>query len=161
MFSFLLLTLRVFLSLGSSCLCFLVFFHDMWFLPSEHCGLKRCLIRFQFSFFKKIIYLNWRIIALHIVMLFVIHRHESSLGACVPPSWPALPAPSAPHRSLLSQSTGFECPASWTELALVNYFPYGNIHVSMLISQNIPPLPSPTESKSQLFTSVSLLLPCI
>ena len=39
--------------------------------------------------------------------------------------------------------------SDWTEL---------NIHVSMLFSQIIPSSPSPTESKSLFFTSVSLLL---
>ena len=34
-------------------------------------------------------------------------------------------------------------------------FTYGNIHVLMLVSQIIPPLPSPTESKSLYFISVS------
>ena len=36
-------------------------------------------------------------------------------------------------------------------------FTYGNVHVSVLFSQIIPPSPSPTESKSLFFTSVS---PC-
>ena len=71
-----------------------------------------------------------------------------------PTSFPIL----HPHPSGSSQCTGFECPISCIELGLVIYFTYGNIHVSMLVSQIIPPLPSPTESKSLFFTSVSLLL---
>ena len=51
--------------------------------------------------------------------------------------------------------------ASCTKLALVIYFTYDNIHVSMLFSQIIPPSPSPRESKSLFFTSVSILLLCI
>ena len=35
-------------------------------------------------------------------------------------------------------------------------FTYDNIHISVLFSQIIPPLPSPTESKRLFFTSVSL-----
>ena len=38
---------------------------------------------------------------------------------------------------------------------------YRYIHVSMLFSWNIPPSPSPTESKSLFCTSVSLFLFCI
>ena len=69
---------------------------------------------------------------------------------------PPLPSPS--HPSGLSQCTDFECPASCIELGLVIYFIYGNIHVSMLFFQIIPPSPSPTEFKSLFFISVSLLL---
>ena len=39
------------------------------------------------------------------------------------------PPPSAGYPSGLSQSTGFGCPASSTELTLAIYFAYGNIHV--------------------------------
>ena len=53
------------------------------------------------------------------------------------------------------KSNDFGCPASFIELALVIYFTYGNAHVSVLFSQIIPPSPSPTESKSLFFTSVS------
>ena len=49
-------------------------------------------------------------------------------------------------------------PVSCIELGLVIYFTYGNMHVSMLFSQLIPPLPSPTESKSLFFISLFLLL---
>ena len=55
-----------------------------------------------------------------------------------------LPPPSPPHPSGLSQSTSSECPASGIELALVIYFTYGNVHVSVLFSRIIPPSPSPT-----------------
>ena len=52
----------------------------------------------------------------------------------------------------------FECPASCIKLALVTYFTYGDIDVSMLFSQIIPPSPSPTQSKSLFFISVSLYI---
>ena len=45
-----------------------------------------------------------------------------------------------------------------SNLGLVIYFTYGNIHVSMVFSLIIPASPSPTESKSLFFISVSLLL---
>ena len=71
------------------------------------------------------------------------------------------PTSPLPHPSGLFQSTGFECPTSCIQLALVIYFTYGNIHVSMLFSQITPPSSSPTDSKSLFFTPVSLLLPCV
>ena len=66
---------------------------------------------------------------------------------CFPPSWTPLSPPSPRYPSGLSQSTGFGCPASYIELALIIYFTHGNVRVSMLFSQIIPPLPSPTASK--------------
>ena len=75
----------------------------------------------------------------NIVVGFAIHWHQSTPAG-------------------LSQHTSFECPVSWIELRLVIYFTCGNIHVSVLFSQIIPPSPSPTESKSLFFISVSLLL---
>ena len=71
------------------------------------------------------------------------------------------PLPSPSHSSGLSQCTDLECPVSCIKLGLLIYFTYGNIQVSMLFSQIIPPLPSPTESKSLFFISVSLLLSCV
>ena len=67
---------------------------------------------------------------------------------------PPPPSPSRPSGS--SQCTSFECPVLCIKLGLVIYFTYGNIHVSMLLSQIIPPSPSATESKSLFFISVSL-----
>ena len=66
--------------------------------------------------------------------------------------------PSPSHPSGSSQGTSPEHPVSCIEPGLAICFTYDNIHVSMLFSQIIPPLPSPTESKSLFFISVFLLL---
>ena len=74
------------------------------------------------------------------------------------PSWTPIPPPSPYHPSGSSQCTSPEHPVSWIEPGLAIHFTYDNIHVSMPFSQTIPPSPSPTESKRQFYTSVSLLL---
>ena len=67
----------------------------------------------------------------------------------IPPDHRCAPAPSILH------------PASCIEHRLAIHFLHDSIHVSMPFSQIIPPSPSPSESKSPLYTSVSLLLSCI
>ena len=89
-----------------------------------------------------------------------INMNQPRVHMC-PPIPNPLPT-SFPTLSLwVVPETDFECPTSCIKLALVIYFPYSNIYVSRLFSQVIPPSPSPTQSKSLFFTSVSLLLPCI
>ena len=81
-------------------------------------------------------------------MISAIHQHESAMGVYVfPHPKPASYLPSPPHPPGWSQCTGFECPASCIELTLVIYFTYGNVHVSVLFSQIIPPSPSPRVPK--------------
>ena len=111
------------------------------------------------SFLKKCIYFNWRLINLQYCSVFAILWHKSATGEHVSPilNPPPTSFPIPSLHSGPSQCTGPEHPVSWIEPGLVIYFTYGNIHVSML-SQIIPPLPSPTESKSLFFISVSLLL---
>ena len=74
------------------------------------------------------------------------------------PSWTPLPPCSPSHPSGLSQCTSPEHPVSCIEPGLAIHFTYDNLHVSMSFSQIIPPSPSPTESKTLFYTSVSLLL---
>ena len=69
-----------------------------------------------------------------------------------------LPTSLPSHPSGSSQCTSPEHPVSCIEPGLAICFTHDNIHVSMLFSHMIPALPSPTESKSLFFTSVSLLL---
>ena len=68
------------------------------------------------------------------------------------PSRPSLPPPSPSHPSGSSQRTSPEHPVSCIEPRLAICFTYDNIHVSVLFSQILPPLRSPTESKSLFFT---------
>ena len=79
------------------------------------------------------------------------------MGVHVSPIPKPLPPPS--HSVPLGHPSALALSAiSRIEFGLVIYFTYENIHVSMLFSQIIPPLPSSTESKSLFFTSVCLLL---
>ena len=66
------------------------------------------------------------------------------------PSWTPSHLPSPSHPSGSSQCTSHERPVSCIKPGLMIYFTYGNIHISVLFSQIIPPSPSPTESKSFL-----------
>jgi len=71
---------------------------------------------------------------------FAIHHHESAMGAHVSPH----PEPSShllshPFSLGYPRVPAFECPDLCIKLALVIYFTYGNIHVSMLFSQIIHP----------------------
>ena len=89
------------------------------------------------NFFKILfIYFSWRIISLQYCGGFFFFCHTLTWithgCTCVPLSWNPLPPPSPPHPSGFPQSPGFERPASCNRLALVIYFTYGTIHVSVL-----------------------------
>ena len=112
-----------------------------------------------FFFILKFLFLLY--FALQYCIGFAIHWHESATGvhefpilnppSNLPPHIISLGHPSAPAPSILY-------PVSCIEPRLAIRFLHDNIHVSMPFSQIIPPSPSPTESKSPFYTSMSLLL---
>ena len=70
-------------------------------------------------------------------MVSAIRQHESAIGThrCLPLK--SL-APSRPSR--LSQRIDFGFPTSYSNFPLAICFTYGNVYVSVLFSQIIPPL---------------------
>ena len=69
-----------------------------------------------------------------------------------------LPPPTPHHLSGSSLCTSPKHPVSCIEHRLVIHFLHDSIHVSMPFFQIIPPYPSPSESKSPFYMSVSLML---
>ena len=93
---------------------------------------------------------------------FAIHWHESTTGVhAIPNMNHPLPLPSPQHPSGSSPCTSPKHAVSCIGHILVVWFLHDSIHVSMPFSQIIPPSPSPCESKSPLYTSMSFLLSCI
>ena len=99
----------------------------------------------QYSFFFELIFELKDSYFIVLLLVFAICQHESPTGSHVS-LHPATPSHLPPHSIPLDcpRVPAFECPASCIELALVICFTYGNLHVSMLFSQIIPPSPSPT-----------------
>ena len=75
-------------------------------------------------------------------------------------TWTPLPPATPYHLSGSSPCTSPKHPVSCIKHRLANRFLHDSIHVSVPFSQILPPSPSPTESKSPFYTSVSLLLEC-
>ena len=67
-----------------------------------------------------------------------IHMNQPWVYMCSP-SRPSLPPPSPSHPSGSSQCTSPKHSVSCIKPGLVIYFTYDNIHVSILLSQIIPP----------------------
>ena len=89
-------------------------------------------------------------------MASAIHQHESAIGVHVPsllnPPPPALPTPSL--QAVTEHLLWFL--VSHIRLAVAVCFTYGNVYVSVLSSQIIPPSPPPTERHKESLFSVSV-----
>ena len=120
----------------------------------QHCLTLKSIFIFKFVIF------NWRIIDLQYCVCFchtstgISHRY-----LCPLPLEP--PSHHSPHSTpLVVTEIWIELLASYSKFLLAIYFTYGNTYVSVLLSQFIPPFPSPTVSISLFSMSVSPLLPC-
>ena len=116
---------------------------------------------FLLFLFFSFIFISWRQLLYSIVVGFVIHWHESAMELHV------FPIPIPPPTSLTTRFLWVfpvhqvRALVSCIQPGLVICFTIDNIHALMLFSRNIPPSPSPTESKSLFCKSVSLFLFCI
>ena len=109
---------------------------------------------FFFSFLFLIILIGEKLLCVIVIFFLAIHQHELATVTPVnspPTCLPTLSIWVVPEHLLW-------CPASCIELALVICFTYGNVHVSVVFSQIIPPLPSLIMSKCLFFTSMFPLL---
>ena len=102
------------------------------------------------------LFFNWRIIALQYCVglchtsawISPRYTHAPSL-LNLPPTFHSPPL-------CLSQITRFELPVSYSKSPLAIHFTYGNAYVSMLLSQFVPPSPSPMCPESVLYVCVSV-----
>ena len=126
-----------------------------------HVSYVSCIGRLVLFFFFPFIFISWRLITLQYCSGFCHTLTWMSHGfTCIPHSDPLPHLLSTPSLWVFPVHQG-RALISYMQPGLVICFTFDNIHVSMLFSQNIPPSPSPTESKSLFCTSMSIFLFCI
>ena len=92
--------------------------------------------------------------------MFVSPVQQSESAICMhisPPSWTCLLPPPPSHPSSSSQTTKL---SSLGSFLLAIYFTHGSVYMLTLLSQFIPPSPSPFVFTCLFSTSISLFLPC-
>ena len=105
----------------------------------NYCGY---IIFFQFIF-------NWKIIALHYCVHFCYTKHVSATGIDMPLALEP-PPHSPPHSTPLGHHRVPQWACVFSKFPLAICFTYDNIYVSMLLSQFVPPFPSPVYNARDL-----------
>ena len=137
-------------------------------IPSQalsNCGVSRKLFIlldftelffFFLSDFLKFIF-NWRTIALQYCVGFC-HTTMCVSHKCthVPLILNLSPTSTPSYTFRLSQSTVLRSRCPYSNFLFAIYFMYGNTYISMLLSQFIPPSPSPAVSKFVLHVCISI-----
>ena len=124
----------------------------IWFLFHKmHLFLLIQIVEFNFIFkisvqyFFNLFNFNQRVIALQ----YCVDQYESAMVTCMsPPTWTSLPSPIPFHPSRLNWAPDLNSLYHTANICQVSNFAYGNIYVSVLLSQFIPPSPSPSVSTS-------------
>ena len=123
--------------------------------------IEMCVVVFSFLFYLFLFFFNFYFyfILLYntVLVLPYIDMNPPQVYMSSQTSTP-LPPPTLYHLSGSSLCTSPKHPVSCIKHRLALLFLHDSIHVSTPFSQIIPPSPSPSESKSLLYTSVSLLL---
>ena len=101
----------------------------------------------------------------NVVLVSAIQQCEPATSVCVcvcvyVPSLSNLPPTPSFHPFCAVTEHDIKLPASYSKFLLAICFTYGNVYVSMLLSQFVLPSPSLTVSTSLYSISASLLLPC-
>ena len=116
------------------------------------------MIIYLFIFKYKCVNFNWRLITLQYCIGFSIHQHESATGVhmfpILKPPPTSLPVPSLWVIPMHQPQASSIIHRTWTGTSF--HIWYYTCFSGIL--PNIPPSPSPTESKRLFYTSVSLLL---
>ena len=132
-----------------------VYFTAVYYL-SAYESTSLAMVLSHLIFFFPFISISWRLITLQYCSGFC-HTLTwiSHGGTCVPHPDPPSHLPLYPIPLGLPSVPGLSTCLMHPTWAVI-CFTLDNIHVSMLFSWNIPPSPSPTESKRLFYTSVSL-----
>ena len=110
--------------------------------------IRSIIFTFFFNFYFYFILLYNTVLVLPYIDMNLSRVYMSSQ------SWTPLPPPTPYHLSGSSPCTSPKHPVSCIEHRLAIRSLHDSIHVSVPFSQIIPPSPSPSESKSSLYTCV-------